>query len=85
LHYEETTAASQGVSAVDRNRFEVLALDTVRKHSRRRWLGAGSVGDVATMGEEGLKGPGDMIAVVLLVALVLLAPVLYDVAAALGA
>jgi hypothetical protein len=37
------------------------------------------------MGEEGLKGPGDMIAVVLLVALVLLAPVLYDVAAALGA
>jgi hypothetical protein len=36
------------------------------------------------MGEDGLKSPGDMVAVVLLLALVLLAPVLFDVAMALG-
>jgi hypothetical protein len=84
LHYVETTACCQEISAGDRNHCGDLALITVTRLSHRRLPGAGTAGDEAMMGEDGLKSPGDMVAVVLLLALVLLAPVLFDVAMALG-
>jgi hypothetical protein len=75
---------SQSRPPAERNHRAFPAFIPVRSGSR----GCGRLGideeAVVMMGEDGLKGSWDMISVLLLLALVVLAPVLFDMATALG-